>query len=264
MIARLARFAAALALSAPLAASAAAQGVEYAPGVMHYRVTSSTKVTQVTPMGSQEVDLGMRQLISVNVMRHSPDTTMAMLTLDSVTITSSAPTPDVTKLAGTSYTTLMSPTGKWFSTKLPDGLSPEMLQITEGVSRFLPAFRRDLSVGATWADTTTGKVTQQGIEMDRTIISRFTVLGDSTVNGTAARKIRRSTEVKASGNGSAQGTPVSLESVGTSTGAFLLTPAGVYLGGSFQDNVDAKITVLAQNMEITIKQAGTSLVEAVH
>jgi hypothetical protein len=54
-----------------------------------------------------------------------------------------------------------------------------------------------------------------------------------------------------------------MASTGTSNGAFFLTPKGVYLGGVSTDDVDLKITILAQNAEIIIKQNSTSKIEAI-
>jgi hypothetical protein len=115
----------------------------------------------------------------------------------------------------------------------------------------------------TWADTTAGKVNQQGLEVDRTIIANYKVVGDTAVAGEKAFKVERASTIKAAGTGSTQGTPISLESATTSNAVFFLTPKGHYLGGRQNDDINVKITIIAQNAEITIKQLAESRIEAI-
>jgi hypothetical protein len=254
----------ALVLVAPLmTAPLRAQGVEYSASTTKYRVTTTTHASQTSPMGSQEFDVGLQQRITVNVAKQAKDTVKATLTLDSIAVKSTAPTPDVSKLVGAQFVSLISPTGKLYSTKSPDGIDPQLAQISESVGRFLPTYRGDLAAGKTWSDTTTGKVTQQGMEVDRTMIANYKVLGDTTVGGEKAIKVERATTVKAAGSGSAQGNPIALESATTSNGVFFLSPRGVYLGGRQNDDVNVKITILAQNAEINVKQTAQTKIETV-
>jgi hypothetical protein len=254
----------ALILAAPLmTAPLRAQAVEYSASTTKYRVTTTTHASQTSPMGNQEFDVGLRQRITVNVAKQAKDTVKATLTLDSIAVNSTAPTPDVSKLVGAQFVSLISPTGKLYSTKSPDGIDPQLAQISESVGRFLPTYRGDLVAGKTWSDTTTGKVTQQGMEVDRTMIANYKVLGDTTVGGEKAIKVERTTTVKAAGSGSAQGSPIALESATTSNGVFFLSPRGVYLGGRQNDDVNVKITILAQNAEINVKQTAQTKIETV-
>ena len=54
-----------------------------------------------------------------------------------------------------------------------------------------------------------------------------------------------------------------MESATTSDAVFFLSPKGKYLGGRQNDDIQAKVTVLAQNAEINVKQTATSTIEAV-
>jgi len=54
-----------------------------------------------------------------------------------------------------------------------------------------------------------------------------------------------------------------METVGNSTGAFFVTPKGAFLGSTNTDDVNLKITILAQNTEITIKQVVQTKTEAI-
>jgi hypothetical protein len=261
---RLARLVAALLVIAPIAAAPlAAQGVEYATGTTKYRLTGTTKGTQTLPTGSSSFEVGVMQQITVNLAKTAKDTVTAIMTLDTIALKADGQMPELGKLKGASFTSLISPTGKLYSTKAPPGLDPSLAQVVDGIAKILPAYRANIALGASWADTVSGKVNQQGLEVDRTMISNFSVKGDTTIDGQKAWKIDRVTSIKAGGKGNMQGMPVALESDGTSTGAFFLTPKGLYLGAVSNDLLNVKITLVGQNMEVNIKQQGTTNVEAI-
>jgi hypothetical protein len=267
MIARLNRLSAAAVLAIPLvAATLGAQGVEYSAGTTKYRLSTSTKGSQTSPMGKQDFQIDARQQLTVNIAKQNRDTIIATVTLDSLSMKSvQGPegAPDLSRLLGSKFVSYMSPTGRVYSTKAAEGTDPMLAQVTESVARFLPSYRRDLKAGMTWSDTTAGKVTQQGLEVDRTIISNYRVVGDTAVSGEKAFKVERASTVKAAGSGSTQGTPIALESATTSNAVFFLTPKGQYLGGRQNDDIAVKITILAQGAEISIKQLAESRIEAI-
>jgi hypothetical protein len=265
MSVRSARLPLALLIAAPFAAAPlSAQGVEYAAGTTRYRISTSTKGTQSSPMASGNFEVGLQQQVTVNLMKHAKDTVMATITIDSIALKTSGPAPDVSKLVGKHWVSLISPTGKFYSAKAVEGLvDPALSQITEGVSHMLPSYRGSIVAGMTWADTVSGKVNQQGMDLDRTSVTTYRVSGDTTIGGQMAMRVERNSNVKAAGSGTMQNTPVTMETVGNSTGAFFLTPKGVYLGGTNTDDVNLKITVVAQNTEITIKQVAQTITEAI-
>ena len=244
-------------LSLPLAAQS-----EYAAGTTRYRSTTDVKGTQTSPMGNASFELGLKQQLTVSLMKHARDTVMATIKVDSITMNGSG-APDMSKVTGAQFVTLMSPTGKFFSTKAPEGLDPAVGQITDGIGRFLPSFRAGVANGMTWSDTTSGKVSQQGIDMERTSVSNFKVNGDTTIGAEKAFRIERVTTTKAAGAGTMQGTPMTMETTGSGSGAYYLTAKGVYLGARSNDEVNTKVTVLAQNIEIAIKQQVHTVVEAI-
>lgn len=254
---------AALLLVAPLAAAPLrAQGVEYSPGTMHYRLSTLTKGSQTSPMGNQDFKVDAEQQLTVNLARPAKDTVVATITLDSLSIEGSAGKPDLSQLLGAKFVTYISPTGKLYSSKAPEGANPVLTQVTESVSRFLPTFRKDMRVGLTWADTVADKVNQQGMELNRTLVSRYKVLGDTAISGEKAFKVSRVSNVKAAGSGTSAGQAISIESATTSDAVFFLSPKGVYLGGRQNDDITVKATVLAQGAEINVKQTATSTIEA--
>ena len=138
-----------------------------------------------------------------------------------------------------------------------------MSQIAEGITRFLPSYRANLKTGRHLGRHDGGKVTQQGMELDRTVVSNFTVEHDTTIGGVKAFKVARVTSVKAAGSGTPQGTPVSMESSSTSNGAFFVSTKGVFLGGSSNDDVNLKLKILAQGAEISMKQNAQTKIEPI-
>jgi hypothetical protein len=252
-------------LAPPLAVPLAAQGIEYATGTMKYRISTTTKVSQSSPAGTQEFDVGIRQRYTVNLARQARDTVRETVTVDSITVSSNSQVPDMANLVGATFTGLLSPTGRVYSTTPPAVANPMLAQLSESVARFLPTYRGDLRTGATWSDTTSGKVVQQGMEVDKTTVADYTVLGDTTVAGEKAFRVKRVTKMKASGSGLAQGTPIALESSALSDARILLSPRGVYLGSTSSDDVTLKVTAMGegQHAEYNIKQLGQTRVEAI-
>jgi hypothetical protein len=240
-----------------------AQEVEYAAGTTRYRVSTTTKGTQSTPMGDTGFELGMRQQVTLNLARQSKDTILATVTLDSIALDGADEVAEVAALRGAKFVSLVSPTGRVYSTQGHANQNPLASQIAEGITKFLPAYRAHLKPGATWADTTAGKVTQQGVELDRTIVSSFKVEHDTTIGGVKAFKVARMTSVRAAGSGSTQGTPISMESSGTSNGAFFVSTKGVFLGGSSNDDVNLKLKILAQGAEISMQQNAQTKIEPI-
>jgi hypothetical protein len=261
---RSALLSAAVILLAPsLAAPLRAQAVEYANGTMKYRILTNSKGSQTTPVDKQEFDVGIHQQYTVKIVRQAKDTLRETVTVDSISVKSSTLVPDVANLVGGTFSLLVSPTGKLYSSKSPEIANPMMSQLSESVVRFLPVLRGKLTTGATWSDTTAGKVTQQGLELDRTIVANYTVLGDTTVAGEKAFRVKRLTSTRSSGSSMASGTPVVVEGAIQSDARLLITLTGVYLGGSSSDDISMTLKAPAQNAEIIIKQLGQTTIEAI-
>jgi hypothetical protein len=184
MFARSSAFALAVSLIVPV--PAVAQTFEYAPVKAQYRLTSTTKGAQEAMGQKQEFESTNSQLLSVSLARQNRDTVAMTVVLDSITAVGPMGMipPGLDKLLGISVSAKLSPFGAVYSTEGPkDTTIANVAQITEEMGRFLPRIRGKLTAGSTWSDTTTGKVKQNGIDIDRTVISRFTVVGDTTVAG---------------------------------------------------------------------------------
>jgi hypothetical protein len=240
-----------------------AQRVEYAAGTIRYRVSTTTKGIQTSSRGDANFEANVTEQLTVNIMKHARDTVIAILTLDSITIRSAGPKPDLSKLMGARFVSLVSPTGRFYSTTGPVDIDPQLAPIADGVARFLPTFRGELAPGATWTDSLSDKDTQQGIQLDRITVSHFSVSGDTTIGGEKALTIKRVTSIRGTGKGNIQGTPVALETVNRNTGTLFLTPGGAYLGGTLDDDVNVKLTIIAQNEQINIKQSVQTKIDAI-
>lgn len=262
MPARPALLAAALLLVAiPSIAHVDAQAIEYATGTTRYLVTTNTKGTQSSPMGTQSFEVGVRERLTVAVGRPAKDTLVATMTLDSLTVTSASPFPDVSKYQGSQFVSRLSPTGRVYSTTGPNGQDVLLGQLAEAITRFLPVYRPNLRVGLAWADTTSDKVTQQGIEVDRTTIAAYEVQGDTVVGGTPAFRIKRRATMKAAGSGTTNGSSVGLTTLSTSDALLLLSHQGVYLGGDANDGIELTITIAGTTPTvISVKQTSVQTV----
>lgn len=252
---------AALLLAAPLLRSPlGAQGLEYATGSNSYHVTIATRGTQTSPMGVQDFEIAVRERLTVDVARPAKDTLVATVTLDSLSLTSAGPTPDVGKYQGTRFVSRLSPTGRVYSTRSPDAADGMLSQLAESITRFLPTYRPDLRVGQAWSDTTSDKVMQQGMEVSRTVVADYRVAGDTMVAGEKAYRITRRSTMKAAGSGTANGSAVGLTSASTSDATLLVSAKGVYLAGDAKDDIDLKVTIGAQGPEISIRQSAVQTV----
>jgi len=253
----------ALSLALLVAPTLGAQRLEYALGTTSYRLTTSTTGTQVSPMGTQQFDLSVEQRLTVTVVRRAADTLVATITIDSISLRGADPAPDVGRYRGSVFLTVLSPAGRVYASKGPEGADALLAQLTEAVARFLPTYRGILAPGAIWSDTTAGKVVSQGVEVDRTIVADYLVGADSSFAGQTARTIRRRTTMKAAGRGNANGSEVALETGSRGESMLYLSREGVYLGSTSSDDIDLTLTIIAANAGIVVRQKSTQRVEAI-
>jgi hypothetical protein len=242
-----------------------AQRFEYAPGTSQYRLTAVNKLTQEAQGQKLEQEVTSEQKLTVVLGRQSRDTLSFAMTLDSARVQMSAgPPPDLTALLGLKVTGALSPIGVMYTTKRPEGPGSEMAgPIAEEMTRFLPRLRPALAVGATWTDTTSGKVNQMGISLDRTVITTSKVVGDTTYAGERAWRIDRTTQATFAGSGTSQGQPLTME--GSSKGAdnLFVAPNGTYLGGLLSNAATIKVTLVANGMEVGLAQSQNTTITRV-
>jgi hypothetical protein len=263
MFARTGRLALFLLAGAPAAAMAQ---FSYAPGTSQYRITSSMKGAQEVMGQRQEMESSSNQLITVAVARANRDTLQVTTTMDSIVVVGpmGMTPPGVDKMRGAKVVARVSPTGQVYSVTMP---VPDSIQdaanLTYEMSNVLPKMRGNAAAGATWTDTTSRKVTNGGIELDRSTIATYTVAGDTTVSGQKAWKVARTSKTTLSGSGAQGGQPMTVEGTSQGNGAMFVTANGNFLGYTNQEMVNLKVVLAANGMEVGITQDATTKVEKV-
>lgn len=233
-----------------------AQQFQYAPGTSQYRLTAVNKLTQEAQGQKVEQEVTSEQRLTVVLGRQSRDTLSFAMTLDSAKVqTSAGPAPDLSSLIGLKVTGALSPIGLLYVTKAPEGPGSEMTRpLADELSRFLPRLRAALAVGTTWTDTTSGKVDQIGMSLDRTVITTSKVVGDTTYYGERAWKIDRTTRTTFAGTGTTQGQPLTMAGVSKGTDNIFVGRNGTYLGGLMNNAATIKVTLVANGMEVGLTQ----------
>ena len=247
------------------AGSLEAQRFEYAPGTSQYRLTAVNKLTQEAQGQKMEREVTSEQKLTLVLGRQSRDTLSFAMTLDSAKVEASAgPPPDLSALIGLKITGALSPFGVVYVSKAPEGPNPDMTAaIADEMSRFLPRLRPTLTAGTTWTDTTTGKVNQMGIALDRTLISTFKVVGDTTYEGQRALRIDRTTQASFAGSGTSQGQPLTMEGTSQGSDNLFVGRNGTYLGGLLSNAATIKVTLVANGMEVALTQNQNTTIKKV-
>lgn len=253
-------------LTLALPAAAVAQGFEYAPGTGQYRIATTTKGVREMMGQKQEDESSSNQLMTVTLTRPVKDTMAMTVVLDSLSMVGpmGMTPPGLDKLLGMKVTAKLSPYGMFYSAEAPkDSSMAGGNQIVEGLRGFLPRLHGKLAPGATWTDTIAGKVNQGPFELERRVISKFTVVGDTTVRGEKIWKIARESNTSLSGSGAPQGQPATMEGTSSAKGTILVSPKGVFVGSNSEDQANIKVVLAATGMEIGITQTANTKIEKV-
>jgi hypothetical protein len=238
---------------------------QYGPGTSQYRLKAVNKLTQEAQGQKVEQEVISEQKLTITLGRQSRDTLNFAMTLDSARVqTSAGPAPDVTSLIGLKVTGALSPLGVMYVAKPADGVTSAMAgPLADEMSRFFPRLRSGLSVGSTWSDTTSGKVNQLGISLDRTVISTSRVVGDTTYQGERAWRIERATQTRFAGSGTTDGQPLSMEGTSKGNDNLFVARTGIYLGGLLSNAATIKVTMAATGMEVGLTQSQSTTITRV-
>ncbi|HVB32302.1 MAG TPA: hypothetical protein VNE60_12300 [Gemmatimonadaceae bacterium] len=253
------------ALVLPLRASSAQQ-FHYAAGTAQYRMIVSAKVSQTAMGQTNEMDVSSGQKFTMALNNQAADTLAMTLTIDSIgSSTMMGPVPGLDKLVGQKVQAWVSPSGQYYSSKAPTGAGLEALSnVAEELTHVLPPIRVALAPGATWTDTVSDTGTQNGVDVEKTVVSVYTVAGDTSVAGGKAWKVTRNSTAVTSGKGTMQGQAMTLEGSSKGTGLLLITPAGAFLGSTGTEDAKAKITLTDAGVEVNVGTNATSKVERVN
>ena len=258
---------AALTLSLALPSLALAQGFEYAPGNAQFRITQKVKVSQEVMGNKQEGESNGMQLFSLALSRPARDTALATYTVDSVYATTMMGTvaPFLDRMKGMKVEVRLNPTtGVVYSSKGPtDQEVPNAGALVTALGNYLPKMRPALAKGATWSDTTVGKVNQFGLELDRKVFSRTEVLKDTTIGGAAAWKLQRNDSTTIAGAGNTPNGPVSMEGSTRSKSTFFMTARGALLGGESGENGGIRMVLSTNGMEVNVTTSTEVKIEKV-
>jgi hypothetical protein len=120
-----------------------------------------------------------------------------------------------------------------------------------------------LAIGTTWTDTTSGKVDQMGIALDRTVITTSRVVGDTTYQGERAWRIDRTIHATFAGTGTAEGQPLMMEGSSKANDNLFVGRNGTYLGGLSTTAATIKVTLVATGMEVDLTQSQNTTITRV-
>ncbi len=255
----------AFALCLALPATIIAQGFEYAASAGQYRVTSAVTGTQEAMGQTQEFTSSSNQVFTLTVARAHRDTLLVTTVVDSIAVVNpmGMTPPGLDKLIGLRVLARTSPFGLLYSAEGPPDSIPEASQLTDELSRVLPRIRGPLASGVTWTDTSARVVKQNGLDINRHVISTYTVLGDTTVGGETSWNIGRESQSVMSGSGAPQGQAMTLEGTAKGKGHVVISRGGVYVGSASTDEVNLKVVIAANGMEIGIVQNANTTVQKV-
>jgi hypothetical protein len=254
----------ALALALPVA-QASAQQFQYAPGTAQYRMTVDAKVTQTMMGQNNQNEVTSGQKFTVALARRAADTLAMVVTIDSIAqMTPMGPMPGLDSLIGKKVQAFLSPAGQFYGAPPAADTTDAMLaNVSEQLVHVLPAIHAGLADGATWTDTVSTNTTQSGLELKRTVISVYTVDGDTTVGSTKGRKLHRTSTSTTSGTGTMQGQAVAMEGTSTGTGVAVVTADGAFLGSANSENAKASITLKDAGVTIDMQTDAETKVDRI-
>ena len=239
-------------------APAAPRPFEYAAGTATYRFIQTSTTTQSMMGQSQDLASSGTRVVTLTLVRNSPDTMTLSAVLDSLTFQGppGTPAPDFKPFVGKTVGAKLSPSGTVYSVTGPTEPAPLAATVTDELGRMLPRIRGVLTPGHTWTDTLQDAPRQGPLELKRIAVTVYTVLADTTMGAEAAWKIGRKTTTTITGQGF-QGTQINFEGTGGATGTVWMSKLGVLLGGDVEDTLDGRATVPANGMEIGVKTASS-------
>jgi hypothetical protein len=258
------RAAAALSL---LVAPVAAQGTlgAYAPAAAKYRMTSIQKTSQTMMGQDQQFETTTNQLLSLAVAKAGDALTLTM-TLDSATVTSTAPTgaPDVSEAIGLKFTGGMALDGKVASSQVTDKLGgPSTSPFATNMRSILPRLRIGAAKGATWVDSITSVGKQGDADITSETVVNYTLAGDTAVAGARAWKVVGIAATKLTGKGNRMGADYTIAGDVKGTITSVVSAAGVLLGQFSESDSNLTVEVEAAGMTIPIAQHATVRVDKV-
>ncbi len=238
----------------------------YQPGTYRYAVTTTVERSQDQPADRPPFTFQVvtKQQVTVALAPSAGDTLDLTITVDSISVGSSlaAPAPNLDRIRGAKLRGKLSPTGQVYTFQAPANADPETAALYGAFRRFLiPLPRSPLSTGSRWVDTTTDRVTKEGLEVTTRTITRSRVAGDTTIGGQPAWRIERNSVVEAHGAGTEAGRPLKLRNDGTIAGTHYISTRGVYLGSASTQRSEMLLSAGESDTSMPIVQTIKSTVQ---
>jgi hypothetical protein len=238
-----AAFAAALTLAA---VGAGAQQFQYTTGTNRYLMSVRAKVTQTAMGQTSETELSADEKFTMDITMSAADTMAMTVTIDSIAqeLAAAGPMPGLDSLVGRKVRAWLSRNGTFYASKVDTADTSAMFtSVAEPLVHLLPRIPVALARGASWTDTTMTTVPQGGLDVKRTVVSTYTVAGDTTVGGTTAWNISRTSASTSAGSGTVQGHDATLDGTSTGTATVLVSHEGTFLGGAGTEDAKVKVTI---------------------
>jgi phosphoribosylcarboxyaminoimidazole (NCAIR) mutase len=245
-------------LATPLAAQSALAG--YAPVNARYRVTSNAQSSQVMMGETQVAETKSDQTFTVVIARAGSAFTLLM-TLDSATASSTSPVPlpDLSGALGMKFTGTMNADGKVATSAVTDKTgNPSTSPLATNMRSFLPRLKNGATAGSSWADTTTSVTKQNGADITTTLLTTYTLVGDTTVSGARAWNITAISQGKLSGSGNQQGADYTIAGNISGRGTIAVSAGGVLLGAELASDTNMLVEVPAASLTIPVTQKMTT------
>jgi hypothetical protein len=228
-----------------------AKPFSYTPGTQRYRLTTviNNQRDQTGGRAPMTYTVTTTQLVTVTLARKSRDTLSLTIKVDSVGVDSpdlDTPKPDLSFEQGVTLKGTMSPTGHIyeFGSRADAAnatlATANLAALYKSFQHFLPAFPApDVHVGLTWSDTAETRELHRS-SFDSVItetVTTWKVSADTTVAGSHAWRLDRSSTIELTGDGTEAGQNIHLDGDGSIKSASFVNPAGIYLGAKSSQNV---------------------------
>ena len=238
----------------------------YEPGTYRYAVTTTVERSQDQPADRPPFTFQVvtKQQVTLALARVAADTLSLTITVDSISVSSSlaAPAPNLDRIRGAKLEGKLSPTGRLYAFQAPANADPEIAALYGAFRRFLiPMPGSQLSVGSRWVDTTTDRVTKEGLDVTTRTITTSRVAGDTTIAGQPAWRIDRNSVVEAHGAGTEGGRQLKLRNDGTIAGTHYMGSRGVYLGSTSTQRSEMLLSAGESDTSMPIVQTIKSIVQ---
>lgn len=237
------------ALASGVAAAQDSKGFSYSPGTQRYRLTTivNNQRDQTGGRAPMTYTVTTTQVVTVTLASKTTDTLALTIRIDSADVDSpdlDAPKPDLSFERGVTLKGTMAPTGRVyeFGSKAEAATlnGSNIAALTKSFQHFLPVFPgADVHVGTTWTDTAQQRELHRS-SFDSVItqtVTTWKVSADTTIHGSHAWRLDRSSTIELSGDGKEAGQTIHLDGDGSIKSAAFVNPAGIYLGARSSQNV---------------------------